>query len=299
MNNRTPFKKPPTTPAQQVALLCSRGMIVSDIAQAESFLTKVNYYRFCGYALHFEVMQNGIRTHQYKPDVRFEDVCMLYEFDSELRTILFSSIEHIEVAFRTAICLEMALATKDSHWYLQPGLFNTSFNHQQLLDDAQSEFDRSREVFILSYKQKYCAPALPPAWMLTEILPLGKWSKIYSGLKFRDNQKGIARQLNTSYFHLQSWMHGISFLRNLCAHHSRIWNKTFPILVNLTERHKQSVLYHDRLAGFCTVMADLLTTLGRKGEFKRQMGDLFKKYPGVPIAKLGFKEQWDEGATWK
>lgn len=181
MSNRIFFAKPPLTPAQQMALLVSRGMQVSNSNVAETFLTRVNYYRFCGYALHFELFNNGIRTHQYKSRVQFEDVCSLYEFDSELRTLLFSAIEHIEVAFRTAVCLEMALSYNDSHWYLQSGLFNQQFNHQQLLDDTRNEFDRSREIFIRNYKQKYSSPLLPPAWMLTEILSLGKWSKVYGG----------------------------------------------------------------------------------------------------------------------
>lgn len=110
MNNTTKFAKPPTTFQEQIALLKSRGMVINDVLKAEIFLMQVNYYRFCGYALHYEIFQNGKRSHQYKTGTHFEDVCLLCEFDSKLRNLLFSAIEPIEVAFRTTVCHEIAIA---------------------------------------------------------------------------------------------------------------------------------------------------------------------------------------------
>ncbi len=300
MSSRIPFTKPPTTPECQVQLLRSRGMAIEDEHTAVRFLENVNYYRFCGYALHFEIFENRTRTHQYKKGSSFNDVCTLYEFDSELRTLLFSSIEHIEVAFRTAVCLELCLGYNDSHWYLKKDVYNLSvFSYDVFIDGCRKEFFRSREIFVQSYKDKYSTPELPAAWMLTEVLSIGKWSKIFGGLKNTDDQKAIARRMNATPWHLQSWMHSISYLRNLCAHHCRIWNRTFQIRVNLTKRQKQSVVYPTKMAALCTVMADLLTTLGRKEAFKNQLIELFEKYPGVPILKMGFTDNWKMGAIWR
>lgn len=299
MNNTIKFAKPPTTFKQQITRLTSRGMVISDISKAENFLTQVNYYRFCGYALHYEIFVNGIRSHQYKAGTCFEDVCLLCEFDSKLRNLLFLAIEPIEVAFRTTVCHEMAITYNDAHWYLNLKLFTPQFEHNKLLADIQVEFDRSNEVFVQSYKSKNYSPALPAAWMLTEILPLGKWSRMYGGLASKDDQRVIAKRFNAKAYYLRSWIHSLSFLRNLCAHHSRIWNKTFPILPNLTDKQNQSVLHIDRLAGFCTVMADLLSVLGKKDNFRHDLQKLFNLYPQVPVSKLGFADGWEKGPIWK
>lgn len=300
MTSKVPFQKPPTTPAEQVRLLKSRGLSVSDDRFAAEFLSQINYYRFCGYALHFEHFQNRERTHRYKAGSRFEDVVSLYEFDSELRTLLFSYVEPIEVLFRTAVCSELCLRHRDSHWHLNRALFDESvFEFDRFLDDCKKEYSRSREIFVQAYRAKYSTPELPAAWMMTEILSIGKWSKIFGGLKYNEDKKAIARCMNATPWHLQSWMHSLSYVRNLCAHHSRIWNRTFQIRVNLTKRQKQSILNPARLAAHCTVMADILAGLGKRQGFKQQLVDLFARYPVVPIEKMGFKPDWHRGEIWQ
>jgi abortive infection bacteriophage resistance protein len=285
---------------EQIKLLQSRGMHIEDFEEAAHFLSTVNYYRFCGYALHYEIFQNRTRTHQYKAGTTFRQVVYLHEFDSKFRTLLFSCIEHIEIAFRTAICLELSLRYKNGHWYLDKALYDPNrFKYDEFIADCRKEFNRSREVFSTAYKENYSKPELPPCWMLSEILSIGKWSKLFSGLRDHSDQKLIAKHFRCHPYHLQSWMHGLSFLRNLCAHHSHIWNKTFPILVHLTDRQKQSVYNPEKIAPFCTVMANLLSTLGRKDAFKSQLVDLLDKFPLVPIEKMGFALGWKESPIWK
>ena len=87
--NRLVFKKPPLSLAGQVGLLESRGMIISDRSTAEEALLRLNYYRFSGYALHFEIFKDRQRTHQFKPGTTFDAVLQLYEFDTRLRALLF------------------------------------------------------------------------------------------------------------------------------------------------------------------------------------------------------------------
>jgi abortive infection bacteriophage resistance protein len=183
---------------------------------------------------------------------------------------------------------------------LRKDIYNPSvFSYDVFIEDCRKEFARSREIFIRSYKDKYSTPELPAAWMLTEILSMGKWSKISGGLSSPEDQKTISRRFNATPWHLQSWVHSLSYLRNLCAHHSRIWNRTFQIRASLTRRQKESVLDPARLAGFCTVMADLLTTLGRKESFRDRLVDLLRKNPQIPISKMGFAQQWVTGETWR
>ncbi len=62
------YSSPPTTIKQQLELLQQRGMTIDDSANAESFLKQVSYYRFVGYALHFEEFRD--RTIKKETGVR-------------------------------------------------------------------------------------------------------------------------------------------------------------------------------------------------------------------------------------
>ena len=273
-------------------------MGIDDERFAATFLSSVNYYRFCGYALHYEEFRDRRRTHHYKPGTTFHDIVSLYEFDSRLRTLLFSFIEHIEVAFRTAVCLELSLLHANPHWYLDKAVYAPGFDYARLIDDCGKEFDRSRELFITCYKEKYSSPKLPPSWMLAEIMPLGTWSKIYCGLARRVDKKTVAKRLDISPWLLESWIAGLNALRNMCAHHNRIWNRSFHVQVRLPESQKPFVRTHDRLAPFCFAMAALLAPLARRDAFREQFTQLLGGSPDVPVGKMGFADSWLECPVW-
>ncbi|MCF6177523.1 MAG: Abi family protein [Victivallaceae bacterium] len=71
------FNKPPATPEFLIELLQERGMTVSDTEVATLFLKTVGYYRFTGYALHFEEFENRQRTHKFKSGTDFNDIVTL------------------------------------------------------------------------------------------------------------------------------------------------------------------------------------------------------------------------------
>lgn len=282
------FNKPPISLAEQVDLLRGRGMKISDKRNAEQFLLRLNYYRFSGYALHFEIFKDRKRTHQFKSDCTFEEVVELYEFDSQLRALLFHYIELIEVAFRAIICYELATRTNDPHWNLDRKNYNKRFNFTRLLDDCRHEYDRSDEIFIKSYKQKYGKESLPPTWMMSEILSIGLWSLIYKNLTDTEAKKVIAVYFNTKPYFLESWIHSISVLRNLCAHHCRIWNRNFTILPRLHDYQKCLVSNDRKLAALTTVIQHLLTSIERNILFEKDLQSLLETFPLIPRDKMGF-----------
>jgi abortive infection bacteriophage resistance protein len=135
------------------------------------FYPHIVIYRFCGYALHFEIIDDKRkRTHQYKDGTRFEDVISLCQFDSKLRNLLLKNIEPIEIAFRTAICLEMANKYRSGHWFIDETLFK-NFNYPgfiKICKDAATPL--SRELFVENYAKKYSKPEILPCWMLIEVV---------------------------------------------------------------------------------------------------------------------------------
>lgn len=285
------YNSPPTTIDQQLKLLESRGMIISDKTFATDFLNKVSYYRFVGYALHYEKFKDRIRTHKYKDNTTFEDVTSIYYFDDKLRSVLFDAITHIEVAFRTQLCLKMSLKTKDSHWQLNRRHVKSQFNHVKFIGDIEREIKRSKEIFIKSYIDKYTEPKLPASWMLIEIISFGNWSKIYKSLEYIDVKKDIASYFNIKSFLLESWIQSITVVRNICAHHGRLWN------ISLTTKPSTSKKMRDiynpvelkKIVILLDIISELLKPLNEYTIFINNLNSLFKDYPNIPISSIGLK----------
>ena len=105
-----PSKKPPYHKkhldfSQQIELLTSRGLAISDKAAAESFLRQINYYRLSAYAKVFYQPQSG---EVFIPGTRFEQVQSLYEFDRALRSLIDEALEPIEISMRTGLAYRLA-----------------------------------------------------------------------------------------------------------------------------------------------------------------------------------------------
>lgn len=84
------YSKLVTTVEVQVNQLKNRGLIITDENLAKHYLSNISYYRLAGY---WWPMQADKINHFFKPNSRFEDVIGLYNFDRELRLLLFDVIE--------------------------------------------------------------------------------------------------------------------------------------------------------------------------------------------------------------
>lgn len=283
------YNSPPTTIPDQINILASRNMEIPDNTVAEDFLSKVSYYRFAGYALHFEEFTNRQRTHRYKLNTTFNMVTDLYDFDDRLRSILFDAITHIEVAFRTQLCLNMSLKTNDSHWQDNPNHFDSNFNHPKFLSEINREVNRSREIFIKNYTDKYTSPVNPASWMLIEIVSFGSWSRIYKSLIDQQVKKDIASFFNIKPFILESWIQAITVTRNLCAHHGRIWNASLTIKPTLTSSMNKhyNPIQKKRIVIILDIISELLKPLNEYNSFINRLNNLLYNYSNIPYQSMG------------
>lgn len=84
------------------------------------------------------------------------------------------------------------------------------------------------QTFIKHYYHKYGEPELPRSWMVSETLTFGTVSQAFKNLTHQ-NQKPIAKALGLDGTVLGSWLHALSYVRNLAAHHQRLWNRAYTI----------------------------------------------------------------------
>jgi abortive infection bacteriophage resistance protein len=227
------YQKPALTIPQQIAQLQSRGLLVDDPVEAANVLSEVSYYRLSGY---WWPLQSDQAMHVFKPGARFQQAVDLYQFDRELRLLVFDIIERLEIGLRTRMIYEMSLG-HGAWWLEDETLFSNPFYFSENLKKVREEVMRSKEVFIKDHRARYSSDhRLPSAWKTLEVVSFGQLSKIYGNLNHRQApaKDKIASDLGVAnHTYLHSWLQSISDVRNICAHHARLWNRHLPAVPKL------------------------------------------------------------------
>ena len=222
--NRVPYTKQIQTFTNQISILRQRGLLIANEQEAEEWLRKVSYYRMSGY---WYPLLADRQNHIFKPGSTFEQAKMLYEFDSHLRRIVLSAIERIEIAVRTQMAYVMSLA-HDGYWFCDASFFASSLQHTKTMTSIHEEFQRSDEQFVRSFRRKYSDP-LPPSWITLEITSFGTMSILYQNLKPGRPKRDVAAAFGVGDIVFVSWLHTLVYVRNICAHHARLWNRTLGV----------------------------------------------------------------------
>ena len=238
----------------------------------------------------------------FKETASFEKVIQLYNFDRELRLLVFNMVERIEIGIRTRLIYHLSLSY-GAHWFEDSTLFRIWKFWKKNIEEIKGEIERSKEVFITQHKQKYAGDhRCPPAWKTLEVVSFGMLSKLYKNL--RDNlpeKKAIARNLYVgSHKILASWLLSITVIRNICAHHGRLWNRNLPIAPKLLKKSAlpwintlKEVDVHSFYAVF-SCLYYLLQTVSPGNQFKQRFVNLLDKYPHTDIAAMGFPPAWQD-----
>lgn len=90
------FTKKAKTIQEQIAILQERGLKIDKPKIAEKYLQNISYYRLGEY---WYVMQSDKEKHIFKPNSTFENVIALYNFDAELRLLLFDVIVCVKINY--------------------------------------------------------------------------------------------------------------------------------------------------------------------------------------------------------
>ncbi|MCS5597089.1 MAG: Abi family protein [Pseudomonadota bacterium] len=222
------YNKRPLTFEDQVRQLKDRGLLIEDSSQATSFLSSVNYYRLSAYWYPFRIKNtDGQISSKFREDAKFDEITELYEFDRHLRLLMIDAIERIEVAVRTQVSYVMA-HKYGAFAHSDKSNFHPKFNHTDWIQKVEHETERSREDFIQHYRTKYNGFPTLPIWMLTEVMSLGALSRLYSGMKNED-KRSVAGEFSLHYKQMKDWLHVLTYIRNICTHHGRLWNRELAI----------------------------------------------------------------------
>lgn len=219
--NKETYAKKPKSFKEQVELLKQRGLHFVDEQRAVKILTYVSYNRLSNY-WHF-MLKEPKEDEQFKTGSKFIDVFRLYQFDSELRTLTFNAIEQLEVAIRTQLIYHLSIKNNSGFWYLDKEHFNTIPNYSSTLNKLVKNYDESKQEYLTKYKKKY-TNSMPPAWKMFEVATFRTISTILKNLKEQKQIIPISNSFGLHHSVLTSWVECLVYVRNVCAHHQRLWN---------------------------------------------------------------------------
>jgi abortive infection bacteriophage resistance protein len=245
--------KPYLTVDDQIALLRSRGMGITDDAAAAACLGRIGYYRLSGYwysarksHLDIDPLSGAIVRHpasgrpqvvvedDFRSGTTFQQVMDLYVFDKRLRLLFLDAIERIEVALRVDIALLIGL--RDPWAHRDPSQLHGNFtkkinplhgetDHKKWLERLDQTFERSKDEFVKHFKRKYVGEE-PPIWIAIELWDFGMLSVFLSGMQVHDKETLAAKYGIQRHALLTSWVRNLNNVRNMCAHHGRLWNRS-------------------------------------------------------------------------
>lgn len=296
---KTPYPKHLISFADQIVLLKQRGLVFTDEAKALHLLRNISYYRLSGY---WYPLLADKQNHVFKPGSTFDAAYNIYKFDSELRKLIITELEKIEVSVRTQIAYILS-SQWDGYWFADASHFNDPIHHAKILSKIDEEYRRSDEEFVTAFKSKYSDP-FPPSWITMEITSFGTLSILYNNLLPGKAKRSIADYFGLPDTVFASWLHSIVYIRNICAHHCRLWNRTLSIrplmprsprkpFVTLPANGTRQVYF------IMSMIVYLSNIINPNHSFVERFKDLISRYPSIDIRAMGFPTDWKNEDMWK
>lgn len=291
------YSKVPLSCEDHIELLKSRALIIDSDERAAKYLGTVGYYRLTGYMYHLQTRDD---KHTFIAKTSFDDILNLYQFDKKLRAIIMEYMERIEVAVKAKLTNHFSL-THGFFWYTNEALYIDKGLHASLIAEITDSFLDPQEHYLRAFKYD---DTMPPSNMALETLTLGKIARLFKALANGQEKQEIAKEFNIVSTTLTSWLVYLTNVRNLCAHHSRLWNKRVtadrPFIPTRKEYKFHGELTHDfntSMYGIISIINRLLLGFNQENRFIDKIESLIEAHK-IDTSFMGFPANWKEAAPW-
>jgi abortive infection bacteriophage resistance protein len=306
------YAKPPLTFEAQVDLLFGRG-IVGDRATMVARLSTVNYYRLSAYWYPFRLKGPTQATplDRCRPGTSFEQIWETYGFDQKLRLITMEAVERIEVAVRTQLAYHHAHAWSPDAYATNPvslprlvGTGRDRRSHSGFLDRLTKIRNQRRDdPFVRHFGERDTSSDHMPIWMATELMSIGDIVVMYGGCRDAERDP-VAMAFGVTSGVFASWLGTLQHVRNICAHHGRLWNRSLVRIPKLPPRRTHPDWFQpvpvegSRIFTAMTLCAYLLKWILPTSTWATRVKELIDDHPSVPPASMGFPPKWRECPLW-
>lgn len=314
-----PTLKPFKTFQEQLQVLRDRGLGIEDESAALAALKRIGYYRLSGYFYPFRktkpLGENG-RLDDFVDGATMELVIQVTDFDKKLRLLTLYAIETIEVSVRVAVAHHLGRLQADAHRnpllldgrFTTPGSVGQPSKYDQWVERFDQLCEKSKEDFIDHHNGSYGGQM--PIWVACEVWDFGLLSRLFTGMQLRDKNAVAANYGLNDGEVLRSWLRTFNFVRNVSAHHSRLWNRVntnIPRLPPLERCRWLEPLHKDpnslrRLFGALTLMRYMQRAIDPTSSWYFQLKEHIQTFPKTNLVSLksaGFPDGWLELPIWK
>ncbi|MYM65827.1 hypothetical protein GTP45_03125 [Pseudoduganella sp. FT55W] len=223
----------------------------------------------------------------------------------------------MEVRIRATVDNVITSTTNNPFWYINPEYFKNFSDAERTLKKAQQRFIHGKQEFVTHYRaryftrQSYDYRRMPPFWLISEIFTLEQLLSVCQNLNDKhpaflvsagDNKLNRAAQPFgfNSYGSLVSNLGCILELRNLCAHHSRLWNRNLKNPSGLKGKHFIHVSHPNRLYSHLLMLRVCCKAQGIADGIEPFMTTMFASVPvfARDKASMGFPPNWQTDSIW-
>lgn len=277
--------KKPTSFDAQLQKIEERGCIIEDRKTAIDVLKQINYYRLTAYFLPFRKPDKN-----YIAGTSFNRVMRIYEFDRQLRYIIFPIIEEIEILLRTELSYYFSHKYGESGYYDIEN-FNNKHNHEKFIQSIDTSIENNKnQLFVKHHIEKYNSKF--PFWVLIELFTFGELSRFYADMHRCDRKAFSKNVFNIPDKALESWLYCLTRLRNSCAHYTRLYySRISPIPYTTSDI---GFNLSNTVFDYLIILKKLFPSADKwNNKILVDLENLIEEYEeDICLNHIGFKENW-------
>ncbi len=296
------YNKPSLDINQQVQRLMGRGM-QGDPEYMAAKLAIVSYNRLSAY---WRIYRND--DGRFMPNTSFKAVWDVYVFDQRLRLLVMDAIERIEVAVRSRLAYHHSQVYGPFGYANDPVSLPAIGKHNpQLLIMIQNQISRSHVEYVMNFTQMYGDKhEYPPLWMTVEAISFGLLVNLYRSVPDKI-KKSIAIEFCVCAPVFESWMIMLRIIRNISAHHARLWNISLEMTAKpkLPDRNNGRQWYiptdisNKNMYAILSICKWCMDSISPSSNWYRRIFKLFDDFLSVPRSYMGIPDDWRNHEIWK
>ena len=304
MPRRTPMRSStsqnPGSITDQVQNLVDRGMTVNDRGVTERTLTHVGFQRLSSYWQPFESNTPSNHGNRFVTGTQFRVILSRYLFDQRLRSHMMEAFSFIEVSIRTQWAHQLAHGFgHGNHAHQNPALFNR--HHASNLAELQRSYEQITNLKGPNFNSQ-------TIWDVIHVMSFGQLSKWCSNLRDRQIRQAISQTYGIDESLLPSALQHLTAVRNICAHHERLWNVNLytglKIPTRLTTRTENARAFNQnalhKVYNATVMTTHLMEVITPNGDWPKRLLRIKEEYQSnVPEAHMGFPANWKTLDLWQ
>ncbi len=269
---------------EQINNLLELGLKIDDVEHAKKILKEISYYRLIK-AYSITLKKDG----RYIEGVKLTDIIDLYNFNKELRILIFQLVEYIEISLRANISNHLSLKY-GSIDYTNPSNYDNPTRQIKVINKIKKQIKRnSKSPFIKNFLENYDCGEIP-FYAAVEVITFGTLSKFYKNMKEEDKII-IASYYNIKRSYFESFIENFSYLRNICAHYGRLYNVKILKSPKLYRKYKKQNISNNTL--FASILSlKIVSNPDIYDNFYSKFLNLLNKYKIVNVKDMGFPDNW-------